>query len=261
MTAVAIQGTFKKDQTQWDGLADHVEDMIKNPHSPIIIVAICEVVEIKDRPQEGTHQPKIRIKQIERATEGDAIRVTEMLNRVYNARTGRTDSQPTLFDDVPAIGAAEHPGDWPGADGPTEYPGIDPQQDAREAAAGGWANDGEQQPQVQESTGWRDEATGLTSGGLVTDDAPAVASEQPVEVKPRRGRPRKAAPLAQFNPGDRQGIDEQNIANEQASPDVGDKATGGFITAPGAPDLGDDPDGDNTPWPGDVDHPGTADEG
>lgn len=243
MTAVAIQGTFKKDQTQWDGLADHVEDMIKNPHSPIIIVAICEVVEIKDRPQEGTHQPKIRIKQIERATEGDAIRVTEMLNRVYNARTGRTDSQPTLFDDAPYVGTVEHPGDWPGAEG-GNAPGDHPTD---------WANDGEQQPQVQESTGWRDEATGLTSGGLVTDDAPTAASEQPAEVKPRRGRPRKSAPPAQFNPGEQQ-PDVEDIAHGGSPHEWRDEAHTDDGTSPttGEGDV---------PWPGDVDHRGTADEG
>lgn len=248
MTAVAIQGTFKKDESQWDGLAPHVEDLIKNPHSPVIVVAICEVVEIKERPQDGTHQPKIKIKHIERATEGDAIRVSEMINRVYNARTGRTDSQPTLFDADPQQGDPEQPdlvqSDWPGVD-------VDGAGDA-------WANDGEQPPE-QTAEG------GEPLGGLPEDAAP---TEQP---KRGRGRPRKSTPPAAAFSGEVPPRYPDPGADPTAAlpPLTADTSSvpghSTFQTAEGAPDLGDDPDGDNSPddvpWPGDVDHPDTAPEG
>lgn len=117
MPAVQIQASFKKDESQYDGLASHVEDMVKNPLTPLVIVAVAEVSKLIEDPRDGTVQPKIKIKQIELCTEADAIAATNLLQRIYGQRTGRDDSQPSLFDsDQAGQTGQDHPAQWPGTD-------------------------------------------------------------------------------------------------------------------------------------------------
>lgn len=115
MPAVQIQASFKKDERQWDGLAPYIDEMVKNPLTPLVIVCTAEVTKLIEDPREGTVQPRIRLTHIELCHEGNAIKATDVLNQIYGQRTGRSDSQPSLFDDDPQP-REQHPTDWPGAE-------------------------------------------------------------------------------------------------------------------------------------------------
>jgi hypothetical protein len=97
--AVQVQASFKKDQKHLDGL-DHVrKDLIDAPLQPRIIVAVIDVAQITHDVLDGSDTPKIRLRQVEVLDGPDAMKAVDMLNRQYQRRTGREDSQASLFDE------------------------------------------------------------------------------------------------------------------------------------------------------------------
>lgn len=101
MTGVGIQAKFSKETKQWDGLGPYADQLVNDPMQTLVIVAVAEVSRITDLPHEGVKQPTIRITHLELCVEGDdSLRATNLLQKLYAARTGREDgSQPSLFDD------------------------------------------------------------------------------------------------------------------------------------------------------------------
>lgn len=97
--AVQVQASFKKEQKHLDGL-DHVrKDLIDAPLTPRIIVAVIDVSQITHDVLDGSDTPKIRLRQVEVLDGADAMKAVDMLNRTYQKRTGREDSQASLFDE------------------------------------------------------------------------------------------------------------------------------------------------------------------
>lgn len=97
--AVQVQASFKKDQRHLDGLDDARKQLIDKPLQPRIIVAVIDVASITHDVLDGSDTPKIRLRQVEVLDGPDAIAAVDLLNRRYGQRTGREDSQATLFDD------------------------------------------------------------------------------------------------------------------------------------------------------------------
>lgn len=97
--AVQVQASFKKDQRHLDGLDDARKQLIDKPLQPRIIVAVIDVATIMHDVLDGSDTPKIRLRQVEVLDGPDAIAAVDLLNRRYGQRTGREDSQATLFDD------------------------------------------------------------------------------------------------------------------------------------------------------------------
>lgn len=143
--AVQVQASFKKDQKHLDGL-DHVrKDLIDAPLQPRIIVAVIDVAQITHDVLDGSDTPKIRLRQVEVLDGPDAMKAVDMLNRKYQQRTGREDSQASLFDEW-------DPGASSATNAPTE---LDEQAaeaverlDARRAAEAGTVLIGEQDSEV-----------------------------------------------------------------------------------------------------------------
>lgn len=137
MTAVKLQGTFKKDQREFNGLEAIADELIAHPHKRYVIVALVECVGYDvDFADGGTKTPKVRLVAVE-AMEGDhAATAQKYLDESYNGRTGKTAPPPTLFDDSDPEDEAEDQGDEPGqpavADGAPEADG-----------AGNWPGDPE----------------------------------------------------------------------------------------------------------------------
>lgn len=104
MTAVAWKASWKKDDSQWDGLGAHLDELVKDPHSTRFAYVRLEVVEVKDLVQEGRHQPKVAVKHVELVTDqAEILRVGGRMQAIYGQRTGRDDApQPSLFDDAEA---------------------------------------------------------------------------------------------------------------------------------------------------------------
>lgn len=99
MTAIAWKASFKKDDSQWDGLAAHIEELVKDPLPPRYALVRLEVVEVKDLVQEGIQQPKVAVRHVELVTDSaEVLRIGSMMQTIYAKRTGRDDSQPSLFD-------------------------------------------------------------------------------------------------------------------------------------------------------------------
>jgi hypothetical protein len=99
VTAIAWKASFKKDDSQWDGLAAHLDDLVKDPLPPRYALVRLEVVEVKDLVQEGIQQPKVAVRHVELVTDPtEVLRVGSMMQTIYAKRTGRDDSQPSLFD-------------------------------------------------------------------------------------------------------------------------------------------------------------------
>jgi hypothetical protein len=99
--SVQVQASFKKDQKHLDGI-DHVrKDLIDNPLTPRVAVIVFDVASITHDVLDGSDTPKIRLRQAEVLDGADAMKAIDMLNASYGRRTGREDSQASLFDDWP----------------------------------------------------------------------------------------------------------------------------------------------------------------
>jgi hypothetical protein len=208
--SVQVQASFKKDQKHLDGL-DHVrKDLIDAPLQPRIIVAVIDVAQITHDVLDGSDTPKIRLRQVEVLDGPDAMKAVDMLNRQYQRRTGREDSQASLFDEW-------DPGASSATNAPTE---LDEQAaeaverlDARRAAEAQTVFVGEQAPEPTDLPGddgqgdavdaddegddgvpWIPSAPEQAAAGEDgwPGDAPAVEFSEPVEgEQPKRASRRR----------------------------------------------------------------------
>lgn len=95
---VQIQAKFKKDDGQYDGLEAVAKELVDKPLSPRIVVAVIDVTNVNHNILDGTDTAKVRFRQVE-VLDGDAAaRALELMNTRYGQRTGRDDSQASLFD-------------------------------------------------------------------------------------------------------------------------------------------------------------------
>lgn len=197
--AVQVQASFKKEQKHLDGL-DHVrKDLIDAPLTPRIIVAVIDVSQITHDVLDGSDTPKIRLRQVEVLDGADAMKAVDMLNRTYQKRTGREDSQASLFDEwdpgTPSEATiearhAEVIHDAPPLDaGPDDDAPADEDDDQADEDS----NDNEQGvpwvPDAPETAAadWPAEAPGVEFSEPATVVDPDVASE-PDTRRGRRGR-------------------------------------------------------------------------
>lgn len=142
MTAVNVSATFKKDERENNGLESIAKDLIENPMTRHVVVAVIETASVRtDYAAGGTITPTVRLVQVEPVDGADADQVRAVLDAAFRKRTGRDDNPAaTLFDadrtvdpsvvkDVPGEPAERDPaaGPWPGD---ADYP-----EDNAEAAA------------------------------------------------------------------------------------------------------------------------------
>lgn len=131
MTAVNIAGTFKKDERENNGLEEIAKDLIENPLTQHVVVAIVETRRIVHNVADGgTRTPTVRFTQIEPLDGSDAEQARAMLDAAYRRRTGRPDGpvvslldverdvDPSTMADAPAENDPAA-GPWPGD---TDYP-------------------------------------------------------------------------------------------------------------------------------------------
>lgn len=116
--AVTVQATFKKDKKDFDGLGAISGDLVAEPLTRRVIVAVVEVTEIVlDVLDGGTQTPKVRLVNVEALAGDDALTARKLLDAAYHERTGQTAPPPTLFDegtpgqDAAASGDGEPPWD------------------------------------------------------------------------------------------------------------------------------------------------------
>lgn len=130
MTAVNVQSAFKKDERENNGLESIGKELIENPMTRHVIVAVVETTRIvTDIAAGGTRTPTVRLVQVEPLDGSDAEQGRAMLDAAFRKRTGREDNPAaSLFDPVPADAStmADAPaendpaaGPWPGD---TDYP-------------------------------------------------------------------------------------------------------------------------------------------
>lgn len=115
--SVNIQARFKKDQSHLDGLSAITEELAKNPLQARIIIATVDCTRVTHNVQDGTDTPTVKLTAVEVCTGADAVKVTQMLERLYAARTGRDDLPASLFDaGEEEAGPGDEPpaGPWPG---------------------------------------------------------------------------------------------------------------------------------------------------
>lgn len=96
--SVSYQARFRKDDSQYDGLVAVEKALIEEPLTPHVVVGVVETVRFTTDVATGVTTPVVRFRQIEVVTEADSITVTNMLQAAYSRRTGRDDTQPSLFD-------------------------------------------------------------------------------------------------------------------------------------------------------------------
>lgn len=102
MTAVKLQGTFKKDERPFNGLEEIADKLVKEAKTPKTYLVVAEVrsVGYEYHADDGTKTPKVKFEQIEVVLDdADAKIVKELLTRIYAARTGN-EPQATLLDDI-----------------------------------------------------------------------------------------------------------------------------------------------------------------
>lgn len=105
---VQIKASFGKDKRHLDGLDHHRKNLIDEPLRPRVAILVFNVSDINHNVLEGTDTPRIQVQQIEVMDGADAIKTIDMMNSAFQRRTGREDSQASLFDD------------WAGPAAPTE---------------------------------------------------------------------------------------------------------------------------------------------
>lgn len=134
---VNIQARFRKDSAHFDGLSASSEDIAKAPLQPRVVVAVLECTRVTHNVTDGTDTPTMKLTAVELCEGADALQVTSMLERLYNARTGRDDHQPTLFDrDHEAAPGAPAATEGQADDGERAWPGdVDFSGDAQVQAA------------------------------------------------------------------------------------------------------------------------------
>lgn len=96
---VQVKASFGKDKKHLDGLDHHRKEMIDSPLRPRVIVAVVNVSSITHDVLDGTDTPRIQFQQVEVLDGADAMKAIDMLNGAYQRRTGREDSQASLFDE------------------------------------------------------------------------------------------------------------------------------------------------------------------
>ena len=97
---VQIKARLSKDEGHLDGLEHARKELVDQPMRPRVVVAIVDVTKVTHSVLDGTDTPQVRVRQIEVLDGTDAAQAVDMLNRRYGARTGREDSQASLFDAV-----------------------------------------------------------------------------------------------------------------------------------------------------------------
>jgi hypothetical protein len=116
MTTVNIQGTFKKDNREFNGLESVASDLTTRPHDRVIVIGIVETRKItQDVADGGTEAVTVRFTALEPVAGQAAIDARAMLDKAYSERTGRSAPPDTLFDDV-----ATDPGSEPELSGETD---------------------------------------------------------------------------------------------------------------------------------------------
>jgi len=126
MTAVKIQGTFKKDEREYNGLESIGDELINSPLVRHVVVAVIETVTYEVNVRDGgTKTPKVRLVSVEPLQGDAAVHATKLRDEAYHERTGQIAPPPTLFDGdqaEPPPGPEGDPtaGPWPGDQG---YPG------------------------------------------------------------------------------------------------------------------------------------------
>lgn len=98
---VQIKASFAKDKRHLDGLDHHRKELIDEPLRPRVAIIVFNVTDINHNVLEGTDTPKIGLQQVEVMEGADAIKAIDMMNSTFTRRTGREDSQASLFDDWP----------------------------------------------------------------------------------------------------------------------------------------------------------------
>lgn len=96
---VQVKASFGKDKKHLDGLDHHRKQLVDEPLRPRVIVGVINVSSISHDVLDGTDTPRIQFQQVEVLDGADAMKAVDMLNSAYQRRTGREDSQASLFDE------------------------------------------------------------------------------------------------------------------------------------------------------------------
>jgi hypothetical protein len=125
--AVNIKGTFKKDDRPNNGLEAIREEIHRNPHRRIVVVAIVSAHTGKVDYKEGGYvTPTVSFDNIEPMMSGaDAKDALELLGHAFEARTGNPMPPMSLFDG---------PGGDDTLEGQEEIPGVVGGDDADSAS-------------------------------------------------------------------------------------------------------------------------------
>lgn len=101
MGGVSISAKFAKDEAEYDGLSAISADLIGDPLTRRVVVAVIETIRItEDLKNAGRKTPTVRLVHVEALDGDDASHARDLANKQYRRRTGRTeDPQMSLFDD------------------------------------------------------------------------------------------------------------------------------------------------------------------
>ena len=95
---VQVKAQFTKDDSQFNGLDAVRKELIAAPLTPRVVIAVIEVVAVTHDILTGADTPKVRLRQVEVLDGTPAAKAVDLMNARYSERTGRTDSQASLFD-------------------------------------------------------------------------------------------------------------------------------------------------------------------
>jgi hypothetical protein len=98
---VKVKGTWKKDEREYNGLDDETlrKGFEQHPLERHYVVALVQPHKTEIMHSDGgVHVPTVAIVQVEAVTGDDATVVKALLEARFAERTGRHQSEPTLFD-------------------------------------------------------------------------------------------------------------------------------------------------------------------
>lgn len=188
---VQIMAKFKKDDGQYDGLEAVAKELIAKPLNPRVVIAVLEVTNVNHNVLDGSDTPKVRFRQVE-ALDGDAAaKALALMNARYAERTGRDDSQATLFDAWAEDG--DQDGDpRSGEEILAERAEARYEAKRQEATIAAFAGDGDQDGPGTGTAAWPGDVDFIAPAAGGDGDTAGTVTPPADEVSARRGRRRSS---------------------------------------------------------------------